>query len=474
VSISTPVVPATKLTHMHRQCDDLEDDLLFDLDDAAKRIQMSRRPSYARWQLEQLDAELHQKYPDLDDRIAQERQSKIDSIMLPNKYAESLPKGVSSFRAGSFKQLNTESVPKQPKRRPSHQGSLSPSSTPVLKGRNQPSELIFDMDDEKELSPLLSSAKAPELPEISMHETDSFSTPSKRKIGKQRASVPQEAFVNKDFPKQSSLETTKSKTPVPWLSSTLSKPKLSMKDIMDQTSSSRSSNLTSGLSENPNTIRRASSSNPSTKISQKERKRLQHQVTPDTTTTQAPSVSPALKVSPWKTIPQPKSKAIERSSPVHATGRTTPQLTMRQTIANPGPSKERNPAEASSTPSKTPSRDTPSKATTILTPDTALPVQIKSIRHVPMPTRPSPSTQNLSMTDILSQQEAEKVLIQGGGEKRSLADIQAEQEFQQWWDQEAARVQNEERARQRREQNKTNRPNRRRGGGHKNKGQSSK
>jgi len=48
------------------------------------------------------------------------------------------------------------------------------------------------------------------------------------------------------------------------------------------------------------------------------------------------------------------------------------------------------------------------------------------------------------MNDILSQQAAEKVLLQGGGEKRSLADIQAEQEFQEWWDAESARIQDEE------------------------------
>jgi hypothetical protein len=43
-------------------------------------------------------------------------------------------------------------------------------------------------------------------------------------------------------------------------------------------------------------------------------------------------------------------------------------------------------------------------------------------------------------------QQAEKIIAQGGGEKRSLADIQAEQAFQEWWDKESARVQSEESA----------------------------
>ena len=87
--------------------------------------------------------------------------------------------------------------------------------------------------------------------------------------------------------------------------------------------------------------------------------------------------------------------------------------------------------------------------------------------------RPSVSTQHVSMTDILSQQQAEKAFQQGGGEKRSLADIQAEQEFQEWWEKESARVQNEEKVKETRENIKQKRPARRRGAGQKNKGQSS-
>jgi inhibitor of Bruton tyrosine kinase len=414
---------------------------------------------------------LHKKYPDLKERILQERQSKIDSIILLNKYAESLPKGASSFRVGSFKQHSTELLPK-PKRRLSNHGSPSPSSTPILKGRSQPSDLIFDMDDEKELSLLQNLEKTPELPVIPTLETESSFTPSKKKLGKQRASIPVETSAPEDV-ENSSQEISESKLPGPWLSTTLSRPRLSMKDIMDQTSSSRSSNLTSGLTEQSNAARRSSGSNTSTKLSQKERKRLQQQASQNTLASPVSSPLLASKASPWKIIPQPKSKAVERSSPIHATGRTTPQLTMRQTIANPGPSKETRSVETSSIPIETPGSDTPSKPAASSASAVASPVQIKSIRHVPMPARPSPSTQHLSMTDILSQQQAEKVLLQGGGEKRSLADIQAEQEFQQWWDQESARVQNEERARQSREQNRQNRPNRRRGG-QKSKGQSSK
>jgi hypothetical protein len=57
----------------------------------------------------------------------------------------------------------------------------------------------------------------------------------------------------------------------------------------------------------------------------------------------------------------------------------------------------------------------------------------------------------MSMSDIQSQQAAEKIRIMGGGEKRSLAEIQKEQEFQEWWDKESARVQGEEKEKERKD-----------------------
>merc|ERR1712098_94476 len=46
--------------------------------------------------------------------------------------------------------------------------------------------------------------------------------------------------------------------------------------------------------------------------------------------------------------------------------------------------------------------------------------------------------------DILAQQQGEKTAIKEAVAKRSLQDIQQEQEFQAWWDSESRRVQEEE------------------------------
>ena len=48
------------------------------------------------------------------------------------------------------------------------------------------------------------------------------------------------------------------------------------------------------------------------------------------------------------------------------------------------------------------------------------------------------------MADIISQQTLEQEVIQEAFAKRSLQEIQEEQAFQEWWDQESKRAQEEE------------------------------
>lgn len=48
------------------------------------------------------------------------------------------------------------------------------------------------------------------------------------------------------------------------------------------------------------------------------------------------------------------------------------------------------------------------------------------------------------MADILSQQQAEKYAVKEAVAKRSLQEIQQEQEFLSWWDQESKRAMEEE------------------------------
>jgi inhibitor of Bruton tyrosine kinase len=459
-----------------RQCDDLDDDLLEDLDHVVRRIQ-AERSAFTRCWSRSFEEDLFLRHPDLKSRIEKERQIKIDSIILLNKHSDSMPKGGSSFRAGSFNQFVDDQLLKFRRRLSSH-GSQSPASTPLLKGQSQTSDFIFDMDEEHEFTPLSTPSKV--LPEEALlSPMTPLSNAQSKRTGKQRAVSTVDTSQTESLVHESNLQGTPiAKSEGPWhTASPLATPKLSMKDIMDQASSSRTSNLSAGLSDKSSSNRRPSGSIAYSKLSQKERKKLQQQALQNTAPPIELPPSPVVKASPWKPIPNSKAKAIDQSSPIQASGKSTPHLTMRQTIANPGPAKDVNPP-------KTPTKATPALSTesqpnrSVNSTGTAMsnpsPIQIKSIRHTPMPARQSLSTQHVSMMDILSQQQAEKTYIQGGGEKRSLADIQAEQEFQEWWEKESARVQDEEKAKEKRENNRPNRPSRRRGAGQKNRGQSSK
>jgi inhibitor of Bruton tyrosine kinase len=133
----------------HGHIEELDDDLLPELDAVSKNLQTSGQlPSRGEYMERVL-----KRNPQLLARMDQEKRAKIDSIVLLNKYSESLPKShqhSASFKAGSFlEQLSLSPVNTKPKRRMSNQGSIgtpSPVSTPLMEGKA--SDMIFDMDDE--------------------------------------------------------------------------------------------------------------------------------------------------------------------------------------------------------------------------------------------------------------------------------------------------------------------------------------
>jgi len=438
------------MTNGSRQCDSLEDDVLLDLDVTAKELQKVKFRYTRSGEYERVLLSL---YPDLKERLIQERRSKIDSIVLLNKYSESLPKGVSSFRAGSFNQYSDQ-IALYPKRRQSHGGMSNPSSTPTLPGRALPSsDMIFEMEDD-EASEVSTPSKTP---------LDIFSPPPpvsptvwpvSTARGKQRA-------VSDGNLSKSSLDPTSTSESSPnalvWEADRpFANDKLTLRDIMEQASASRLSNLTSGLN-----ARSVSGSVAHTKLSQKERKKLQQEASLKQTSAASIIQSTTSRGSPWKIISKAKVRtpdlALSPSSP------STPQLTMRQTIANPGSKTSQPKSTIKQTPPSRPQKQTTPSSTPI--------VEIKSVRHTPMPIRSVNPTEFASLTDILLQQQADKLKAQGGGEKHYLADIQTEQQFQQWWELESARVQEEEKAQVQRDQKAKSRKksNRYRGKSHANK-----
>lgn len=160
----------------------------------------------------------------------------------------------------------------------------------------------------------------------------------------------------------------------------------------------------------------------------------------------------------WQTVPGQKSSSIKdilgaekATPPKPANGRatSTPQLTMRQTVANPKPAAQPpqkpviGPAGQSAVTARSVS-DTKQQPTS--------PEQGGSSRQQQKPTHPPPQPSSgnskpipqsirhqpppienvlgLSMSEIVAQQQLEKDIVKEAVQKRDLSDIQAEQEFQ--------------------------------------------
>jgi hypothetical protein len=427
---------------MDRQLNDLDEDVLVEVDQALRRHQLKGSP-FSRSGM--LEMELQERNPRLADRIAQERRAKVDSIVLFNKYTESYGKTPSSFKAGSFHASDILS-PVKAKGKSQALGSPSPPVSPQLKSKASV-DFMFDMDEDNGLH-----GRNTRLDDSNAGLSSSIGSQERYRSVQKEAVSPKESSVEAPEAAKNVDDVEIPKRDGPWTD--FSTQRASIKDIMAQADSARQSNISIGLAKS-GSAGRVSGVASTARLSQKERKRLQQQAALNA----APAAgSSGANQSPWKTIEVVGKGKIGEPSPPVQTGSTTPQLTMRQTVANPGNCKgkgkaaepDRTLAQPSAHEPRPPNPDsTPQKVPkSPVTPRTSsggMP-QIKSIRHTPLPARVSSSPANLSMADIQSMQQAEKIIAQGGGEKRSLADIQAEQAFQEWWDKESARVQSEESA----------------------------
>ncbi|KAH4175604.1 hypothetical protein HBI49_045050 [Parastagonospora nodorum] len=450
--------------------DELDEDLLLELNQVAHDNQLAYLP-FAR--SGRAEAVLFDRYPELAEKIERSRRAKVDAIVLSNKYADT--DGLSSsFRAQSLEEVAASPLRQRTNRRASKE-MKSPALTPALKGKSSVQDLMFEMSDgEDDEGRLQEKIKPPQFTKRST-ETSRVETP----IGSPEASwaastqtrsrtSPGGFGKDMDIPLQSvsPLPPPVVQAPrqpgQPWGTAALSGAKLDLKDIMAQTSTSTASNLTLGLSRKESEQRAAASH---AKLSQKERKRLQ-QAQQLGSPIEKPQAAPPV-VSPWQAAshrkpsvtpvvapaPQPSPKA----SPQASRAPSTPQLTMRQTIANNGAgSKQKgkrstSQANAEVAGAASPSRPAANERGMSVSTD-PIPTP-RSVRHIPLPQHsPSSPSQNLSMMEILSLQEAEKMSIRDAAAKRSLQEIQQEQEFQAWWDEESKRVIQEEEQRKRAEE----------------------
>ena len=444
---------------------ELDEDLLRELDDRVRENQLECMRYVRNGRAESL---LHERHPELAAAIERNRQSRIDAMSLRARHL-----GLEAFAPGADTDELSSSPIQQRSRRKS--STMPKPDAPVLKGKSSSRDMMFAMDDDvgfESRSPMQSpsirpktGATALEPIAASSHEDVWYDSRGKilpsPKLGAQSA-TPGPATTPK---------TPASRTPPssgqPWKLTPLTSEKADMRDIMAQTASSRTSMLSQGLAtgwsmgdDSPTPL-----SLPAPKMSQKERKRLQQAQQIPTTTPEferRPEPSPVPKGPVWQSQSAQKAPTIKEvlasqspsggSKPSGSRTSSTPQLTMRQTVANTkpddqaqkpaiGPSGQGASAQrsVSDSTSVVPGSPDQGRSRQAPQPSSSKPIP-QSIRHQP----PSEPVLGLSMSEIVAQQQLEKDVVKDAVAKRDLQDIQAEQEFEEWWSRESARVQEAE------------------------------
>ena len=487
---------------------ELDEELMADLDDVVRQNQLACLPFAKSGRAEAELLEKYPDLVDVIDRGKRAKidsmalQSRLHEDEI--RFASSL-----KARAGFPEDHNSSASTEKSRRRPSKDRMLS-SKSPSLKAKTSVNDLIFDMDEGDGPLPAQSGHEARDMdgtlvgPERQDGRAFRIETPASSlprdeiwfdSKCKALSPVPDSALATSQKASNvfgisagasSSRDVGSPDSAKPWGSAALNSTKLDMKAIMAQASSKRESNISSGLSSQAK-IAEAAAGSGGNRMSQRERKRQQQQQQQQQPI--EPHPSPVNRTSrndkpasPWRTPstgPRVSIKDVlsaeSNSSPLATATNdarlpSVPPLTLRQTlpgsasatrkpssggiqsqpssqqwnvssptIAKPG-THPKSPRPASP-PITQPSRSQNAAPKPPTTPLSSLPIQ--STRHQLSPGEPS---LQLSMADILSQQQTEKDVIKEAAHKRSLQEIQQEQEFQQWWDQESRKVMEEEAA----------------------------
>ena len=440
--------------------DDLDEDLLLELDEVVRDNQLNCLPFAKSGRAELL---LHERYPSLAGDIDEERERRIRDMAFRETLKDDDSRLSSSYRAriGSLDDIMSSS-PSQDKARRKSKAVRNAPFSPTIRPKDSTVDLMFDMDDDDTLAP--GSSKSPSLnptsDETHIPNTVSASIPTVCVDGGppmlQEEDIPPLASKSAGLGFQNAMQTSSSTNVTKkWSSPVLTPTKLDMKEIMAQASSSRVSNLSMSLSAQK-AKDAAEAKTPPQKLSQKERKKQQQEAAAQYQV--AKSGGDSKSSSPWQLASKGARTSLKdvlnesKSSPSTATAQSLglpitsrpliPKRTASPDTRFPGQSRAtaNNLAKAHPSSSPAPSR----KA--IQPPSKSSPVVPHSKSYVSVSPKAEPSLQ-LSMADIIVQQKREQEVIKEAVAKRSLQEIQEEQAFQEWWDQESRRAQEEEASR---------------------------
>lgn len=431
--------------------DALDEDLLQELDQVVRSNQLARFP-VARSNRAEL--RLHEKYPDLVVDIDEERRRRVREMAfrLTQKDEEKKLSSLYRTRVGSLEEGLSVTPPAE-RSRPSPRASRSEQPSPTLRCKQSQGDMIFSMDEEL-TSPSASKAGVSErldnMPQLSEEwQSGTGKTPIEaEKASPVSPCVPPSWAHSAETSGEAvvSKVSTPTRKPIgPWASPASFGSRVDLRDIMSEASSK--SELTSGLAAQA--TKSPSSSRPPMKMSQKERKKhLQMQAEAEAATPvgkplQATSTA-ATRSRPWKVVGAPtKVSSSEASLPPRTESTATP--TKKPAAVAPEVMPHLNPRRTGSPDTRFSGQGrlggasmagpTSSKNKKALVPH--------SKSYMTPVAKAGPSL-GASMVDIIGQQKREQELAKEAVAKRSLQEIQQEQAFQEWWDLESRRAQEEE------------------------------
>ncbi|OHW96023.1 BTB/POZ domain-containing protein [Colletotrichum incanum] len=441
--------------------DDLDEDLLEELDNVVRENQLARYPFARSGRAELL---LLEKDPDLALDIDEERRRRVREMAFRFTQRDDEKKISSSFKTTKFGSLDDMTAAMSPSldksRRKSKAGRNEPFS-PSLRPKDSQGDLMFNMDDEGPSPPTSPSQRAAEAKGRSkMERLPSLSSPWKDRKG--QTGSPQ--FPVQSPPSGTPGQLGMSPSPTdsrgfgaqrsgsPWAAAAFPTEKMDLRQVLTDTPAK--SALSAGIAAQKS--KDASPKPAQPKISQKERKKQQLAQAAAQAALEAEAQQPKVawdkeaagsKPAPWKVISSGPKTSLKDTMVKDSAKPASPLTANTKPLLSVESSARSSPRRAASPDTRFPGQSrvssSPAVPSASSSQPTAKPLVPHSKSYITPATKAEPIL-GLSLQDIIGQQKREQEIVKEAVAKRSMQEIQQEQEFQEWWDQETRRVQEEE------------------------------
>ncbi|KAK1579852.1 BTB/POZ domain-containing protein [Colletotrichum navitas] len=439
--------------------DDLDEDLLEELDNVVRENQLACYPFARSGRAELL---LLEKDPDLALDIDEERRRRVREMAFRFSQREDDKKMSSSFKTTKFGSLDDMAASMSSsldKSRRKSKASRNESFSPSLRPKDSQGDLMFNMDDEGPSPPISPSQRVAEAKGRSGMERLP-SLPGPWKDGRGQDGSPQ--FPGQSPPSSRQLGASPSPTNSrgfgaqrsgsPWAAATFPTEKMDLRQVLTNTPAK--SALSAGIAAQKS--KEASPKPAQPKVSQKERKKQQLAQAAAQAALEAEAQQPRAawdkeaarsKPAPWKAV-QSGPKTLLRDTLVKGSAKAVPPLaTNTRQLLSVQSSANSSPRRAASPDTRFPGQSRVSTSPAVPSASSSQPTAKHLVPHSKSYMTPASKSEpilGLSLQDIIGQQKREQEIVKEAVAKRSMQEIQQEQEFQEWWDQETRRVQEEE------------------------------